>query len=110
MPIVDPQGLWPKLDAMGVEQVRSKLASGAFGSWKRPLVEEWLRRAEQLPTPDTFMYHPVEAPSGRLFHASQVKSLESVGWLDRSSQVPCIEAQELPFSNQGVVGGVGMVS
>lgn len=82
MPLVDPNKLWPKLDALGVDEVRKKLAAGAFGSWKRPAVEEWLRQAEKLPKPDTYMYHETEAPEGKLFHSSQVESLKRVGWVD----------------------------
>lgn len=82
MPFVDPNKLWPKLDALGVDEVRKMLAAGAFGAWKRPAIEEWLRRTEKLPKPDTYMYHEIQAPEGKLFHSSQVESLKKVGWVD----------------------------
>lgn len=88
MPLVDARKLVAKLDSLGMEEVRVRLASGAFGARKRPLVEEWLRRTEQLPPPDTYLYHPTEAPTGRLFHASQVESLRTAGWLDSPSKFP----------------------
>lgn len=86
MPLVDPNKLWPKLNALGVDEVRKKLAAGAFGAWKRPAIEEWLRRAENLPKPDTYMYHETQAPEGKLFHSSQVESLNKVGWVDSPAQ------------------------
>lgn len=104
MPLLDPRKLWPKLDALGVDEVRAKLAAGAFGSWKRPAVEEWLRRTEQLPPADTFMYHPMEAPTGRLFHSSQVKALEDIGWVDSPTKFPQAKPQEVRSGCQGVVG------
>ena len=38
--------LWPKLDATGEDEVRKKLAMGAYGPPKIPLVNEWLARKE----------------------------------------------------------------
>ena len=47
MPIPDKDKLWAKLDETGESEVRIKLASGAYGKWNIPLIEEWLRRKEE---------------------------------------------------------------
>lgn len=38
---------WRKLDAVGEDGVRQKLAQGAYGEQKIPLVNEWLGRKER---------------------------------------------------------------
>lgn len=43
MTIHEPNELWPKLDKLGVDQVRQKIAMGVFSKSKIPLIEEWLR-------------------------------------------------------------------
>ncbi len=47
MPIPDRDKLWAELEATGESDVRIKLASGVYGSWKVPLIKEWLRRKEE---------------------------------------------------------------
>ena len=44
MSIPDPDKLWAKLDKVGVDEVRKKLAMGVFGKPKIALVNEWLRK------------------------------------------------------------------
>ena len=34
--------LWPQLEALGEDEVRRRLAIGAYGQMKEPLVREWL--------------------------------------------------------------------
>jgi hypothetical protein len=46
MPIVDKDKLWEKLEKTGESEVRIKLATGVYGEWKIPLIEEWLRRKQ----------------------------------------------------------------
>jgi hypothetical protein len=47
MPIPDKDELWAKLEKTGESEVRIKLASGVYGKWKIPLIEEWLRRKQE---------------------------------------------------------------
>lgn len=47
MPTPNKDKLWAKLDETDESEVRIKLASGAYGKWKIPLIEEWLRRKEE---------------------------------------------------------------
>ena len=88
MPIIDRKRLFARLNASGVDEVRHKLSIGAFGRWKTAAVEEWLREAEKLPPPDVYMYHPVEAPTGRTLHRSQMESLAHIGWVDTPAKFP----------------------
>lgn len=44
----DPEELFPKLDAMGLEQVEEKLALGAFGSRKVEGVKLWIAREKDV--------------------------------------------------------------
>lgn len=46
MPIADPVKIWPELEREGVDEVRKKLAMGAYARYKIPVIEEWLRRNE----------------------------------------------------------------
>ena len=39
--------LWPKLEVAGEDEVRKKLAQGAYGEQKIPLVKEWLATRER---------------------------------------------------------------
>lgn len=43
MPIPDKDKLWSELEATGESDVRINLASGVYGSWKVPLIKEWLK-------------------------------------------------------------------
>ena len=47
---IDHEALWRelKLDELGIDAVRAKLAAGVFGTKRRPVIEEWLRRQDQL--------------------------------------------------------------
>ncbi|HKJ62147.1 MAG TPA: SPFH domain-containing protein [Hyphomicrobiales bacterium] len=45
--------LWKKLDALGLDEVRKRLAMGVFGRRKKLVVEEWIRRNEAIPLNDT---------------------------------------------------------
>ncbi len=47
MPIPDKDKLWSELEATGESDVRINLASGVYGSWKVPLIKEWLRRQKE---------------------------------------------------------------
>ena len=47
MPIPDPDKIWPDLEQSGVDEVRKKLAMGAYAKYKIPVIEEWLRRKEE---------------------------------------------------------------
>ena len=47
MTIPDKDTLWAKLHETGESEVKIKLASGAYGKRKVPLIEEWLRRQEE---------------------------------------------------------------
>jgi hypothetical protein len=47
MPIADPDVIWPKLEKLGVEEVRKKLAMGLFAPYKLLIIQEWLRRKEE---------------------------------------------------------------
>ncbi len=47
MPIADPDKLRPKLEKDGVEEVKNKLARGAYAKFKAPIVKEWLQEKEQ---------------------------------------------------------------
>lgn len=47
MPIPDPDKIWPKLDELGTDEVRKKLAMGVYAKYKVPVIEEWLRRKEK---------------------------------------------------------------
>ena len=78
MAIPDPNKIWPKLEAIGEDEVRKKLAAGLFASFKKPVIEEWLARMD---TP-TYMYHEFDAPAGRFFRAGEVKKLGQSGWVD----------------------------
>lgn len=40
------QNLWAKLDTLGEDEVRLRVAKGIYGESKLPLVNEWLRRRE----------------------------------------------------------------
>lgn len=42
------EDLWAKLDTLGEDQVRLRVAKGIYGKSKLPLVSEWLRRREAL--------------------------------------------------------------
>ena len=46
MPIPDSDKIWPKLDQLGVEEVRKRLSMGVYAKHKIPVIEEWLRRKE----------------------------------------------------------------
>jgi len=82
MAIVDPNELWPKLEQDGVPEVRKKLAMGVYAQNKKPIIEEWLRRKEKELDAPTYLYHECEAPKGKIFRASEVPSLEKIGWVD----------------------------
>ena len=43
----DPEQLWRKLDALGEDAVRLKVAQGVYGERKLALVTEWLRRRDE---------------------------------------------------------------
>jgi hypothetical protein len=43
MPIPDPDKIWPKLEQLGVDEVRKRLAMGVYAKYKIPVIEEWLR-------------------------------------------------------------------
>jgi hypothetical protein len=34
------------------------------------------------------MYHPIDAPTGKLFHSSQVEALRVGGWFDTPTKFP----------------------
>ena len=42
-----PEELWPELEKIGEPEVRKHVVQNVYGSSKRPLVEEWLRRKEE---------------------------------------------------------------
>ena len=46
MPIPDPDKIWPKLEQLGVKEVRKLLSMGVYAKHKIPVIEEWLRRKE----------------------------------------------------------------
>lgn len=46
MPIPDPDKIWPKLEMLGVEEVRKRLSMGVYAKYKIPVIEEWLCRQE----------------------------------------------------------------
>lgn len=45
--MISADELWPKLEAVGEDQVRRRLAQGAYGEQKIPLVNEWLARKDR---------------------------------------------------------------
>lgn len=47
MPIPDPDKIWPKLDELGIDEVRKRLSMGVYAKYKVPIIEEWLRRREK---------------------------------------------------------------
>jgi hypothetical protein len=47
MPIPDPDKIWPKLDELGVDEVRKRLSMGVYAKYKIPVINEWLRRKEK---------------------------------------------------------------
>jgi hypothetical protein len=47
MPIPDPDKIWPKLEELGVDEVRKRLSMGVYAKYKIPVIEEWLRRKEK---------------------------------------------------------------
>lgn len=47
MAIPDPDEIWPKLDELGADEVRKRLAMGVYGEHKIPVIEEWLRRQDR---------------------------------------------------------------
>lgn len=47
MPIPNPNDILPKLEELGVDEVRKRLAMGVYAEYKRKLIEEWIRRKEQ---------------------------------------------------------------
>jgi hypothetical protein len=83
------QDLWARLDALGEDEVRLRLAKGAYGESKLPLVQEWLRRRE-LPE------GPTETPAP----VTPVKELPAPTLYDR------VLAR---LKNNGVVVGVLLV-
>lgn len=46
MLLADRKILWPRLDKMGVDNVRKEFALGSFLAHEEEGVEEWLRRQE----------------------------------------------------------------
>lgn len=53
MTIPNPDIIWPKLEELGVNEVRKRLAMGVYASHKVPVIEEWLRRKED-PAEDVY--------------------------------------------------------
>jgi len=45
--VISADEFWPKLDALGEEEVRKRLAQQVSGEKKLPLVREWLARKER---------------------------------------------------------------
>lgn len=46
MPIPDPDKIWPKLEQLGIDEVRKRLSMGCYAKFKIPVIEEWIRRKE----------------------------------------------------------------
>ena len=47
MAIVPPDELWPKLEELGEEEVRSLVARSVYGPRKLPTVQAWLDKKER---------------------------------------------------------------
>ena len=47
MPIPDPDKIWPKLEQLGVDEIRKRLSMGVYAKYKIPVIKEWLRRKEK---------------------------------------------------------------
>ena len=84
----DPDELWPKLEVKGLKEVRKLLAQGVYGEKKRPVVEEWVHQKEEEQSDPIYMYHPTDAPDGKIFASHQVSQLEQQGWYDSPSMFP----------------------
>jgi acyl carrier protein len=46
MAIPEPDKIWPKLEEIGVDEVRKRIAMGVYAANKLPVIEEWIRRTE----------------------------------------------------------------
>ena len=90
----DPEELWPQLSKLGLEEVQKKLAQSVYGERKKPVVEQWIiKEIEALEAP-TYMYHPREAPDGKIFTAKEIPELEKNGWFDSPAKFPNTEYRD----------------
>lgn len=91
----DPDELWPKLDELGLEEVEKKLAQGVYGQRRKPVVEKWIEKKKAALEAPTYMYHPKEAPEGKIFTAKKVPELEKNGWFDSPAKFPNTKHRDL---------------
>lgn len=90
----DPNELWPKLDELGLEEVQKRLAQGVYGERKKPVVAQWIEKENAALEAPTYMYHPKEAPNGKIFSAKEVPELKKNGWFDSPAKFPNTEHRD----------------
>ena len=91
----DPDELWPKLDRLGLDEVRKRRAQDVYGQRKQPVVDEWIEREEEKQNAPTYMYYPVDAPDGKKFSAHEAQRLEKQGWYDSPAKFPSVRQSVL---------------
>ncbi len=89
----DPDELWPKLEKLGLSDVEKKLSQGVYGEGKKPVVEQWVANKREALEASTYMYHPKEAPDGKIFKAKEVPELEQNGWFDTPAMFPNTDSE-----------------
>ncbi len=88
---MDPQEqskLIQKLDSLGIDQVEINLTQKIYGERKKEFVEKWVRTKKQELDAPTYVYHPKQAPEGKIFKAAEATKLYREGWYDTPAKFP----------------------
>ncbi len=77
--MADKNTIIKKLEDAGYERVKSNLEEGLYSSKSKILiVKNWLRKQEE----QTWMYHELKLPKGKIFIRHEVPLLIKQGWVD----------------------------